>query len=51
MNIKIPKYSIEQLNKCDQHIKMNVDIRRLEDHIANMECLVFPHRHDGLTPY
>lgn len=46
MNIKIPKYSIEQLNKCDQHIKMNVDIRRLEDHIANMEGLVFPHRHD-----
>jgi len=46
MNIKIPKYSIEQLNKCDQHIKMNVDIRRLQDHIANMEGLVFPHRHD-----
>ena len=46
MELKIPKYTIEFLNQCDQHIKMNLDIRRLEDHIKNMDNVKFPHRHD-----
>jgi AraC family transcriptional regulator, transcriptional activator of pobA len=46
LNRSIPKYTIEQINQCDQHVKMNLDIRRLEDHIAMMTDVVFPHRHD-----
>lgn len=46
MRQKIPKYSIEHLNQCDQHIRMNLDIRRLEDHIQNSKDVKFPHRHD-----
>lgn len=42
----IPTYTIEQLNRCDAHIRMNVDIRRLEDHVKNVDGVHFPHRHD-----
>ena len=46
MKSKIPILTIEQLNSCDKHIKMNVDIRRLEDHMKNLKPNDFPHRHD-----
>jgi AraC-like DNA-binding protein len=42
----IPKYTIEQLNQCDHGVRMNIDIRRLEDHIARSSGVRFPHRHD-----
>lgn len=42
----IPVYTIEQLNSCDANIKMNVDIRRLEEHVKNSAGVHFPHRHD-----
>jgi AraC family transcriptional regulator, transcriptional activator of pobA len=44
--MSIPKYTIEELNQCDQNIKMNLDIRRLEDHVKAAENVKFPHRHD-----
>jgi AraC-like DNA-binding protein len=46
MKKTIPIYTIEQLNSCDKHITMNVDIRRLEVHMRNLTVVDFPHRHD-----
>ncbi len=46
MKSKIPIITIEQLNSCDSHISMNVDIRRLEDHVRTLKESDFPHRHD-----
>ncbi|MCP9768578.1 helix-turn-helix domain-containing protein [Lacihabitans sp. LS3-19] len=46
MEKKILKYTIEQINNCGSNISMNLDIRRLEDHIAVMDNVHFPHRHD-----
>lgn len=46
MKKTIPIYTIEQLNSCDKHITMNVDIRRLEVHMRNLMVVDFPHRHD-----
>ncbi|WP_337042703.1 hypothetical protein [Emticicia sp. 17c] len=40
----IPVYTIEQLNSCDANIKMNVDIRRLEEHVKNSAGV---HFHQG----
>ncbi|MBK6979424.1 MAG: helix-turn-helix domain-containing protein [Cytophagaceae bacterium] len=42
----IPKYTIEQLNQCDHGVRMNIDIRRLEDHLQRSSDVRFPHRHD-----
>jgi AraC family transcriptional activator of pobA len=46
MKKTIPIYTIEQLNSCDKHMMMNVDIRRLEVHMRNLTVADFPHRHD-----
>lgn len=46
MKKNIPIYTIEQLNSCDKHIKMKVDIRRLEVHMRRLTVTDFPHRHD-----
>ncbi|MFN3849710.1 MAG: AraC family transcriptional regulator [Spirosomataceae bacterium] len=46
MSKPIPTYTIEQLNRCDENITMNVDIRRLEIHAKNIDGVHFPHRHD-----
>jgi AraC-like DNA-binding protein len=46
MKAKIPTITIEEINSCDKNIKMNVDIRRLEEHIRNLGPNDFPHRHD-----
>jgi AraC-like DNA-binding protein len=42
----VPKYTIEQINQCDQHITMNIDIKRLEDHLKRSKNVKFPHRHE-----
>jgi AraC family transcriptional regulator, transcriptional activator of pobA len=46
LSLKIPIYTIEQLNGCEHQLAMGVDIRRLEVHLQNLEFVHFPHRHD-----
>lgn len=41
MKAKIPTITIEEINSCDKNIKMNVDIRRLEEHIRNLGQTTF----------
>lgn len=46
MKKPIPIITIEQLNCCDKHILMTMDIRRLEIHAKTLTPADFPHRHD-----
>lgn len=46
MKKTIPIYTIEQLNSCDVHIMISVDIRRLEIRIRNLIVVNFGHSYD-----